>query len=519
MNKFFDIEPLQYPKDHQSVSPWIDEQIWGHRLWDNQSPWLLFLEFLSIAEACQREQKLLDEEFARYPLICYTNKRMYLRNILFNNTELTRIAELQYTDENEMWQMWLEWMKKNADGVPTREFAYLKDRFHSFGDFVKLVGMLRESAVESESNRRWTSRFVFPFGPNGLYVDLNLGKSGKPTVEYINFGRTGELLYLMLCRSIYRSQLHVPIAKLLSGDNPWNTLLGLLQPETLEKDPLERGKSYLPYRSHHTFDELGKDWLSIFNLQLPRFDAVPHLATLGAFYIFLYQITIANELLQRKVKPYMICEVVAPSKTLVRELSFISYQDNVGLPAQAVEAYLDDIEHSNEWQNALKEPGAYSICYSILKDRVRWPQKPDDYDEVEDPERLIRRLRSEAMRGHQQHVANVHRTYGRDIGLVSRRGTTKLRYAPNDALLKTLIAANVEVRMELGEFLERLYERYGLVFGEKEAELVLSNDEFDKKAFQANAVRLEQRLSSLGMLRRLSDSCAYVENPYGRRVP
>jgi hypothetical protein len=44
--------------------------------------------------------------------------------------------------------------------------------------------------------------------------------------------------------------------------------------------------------------------------------------------------------------------------------------------------------------------------------------------------------------------------------------------------------------------------------------MVLSKDEFDKKAFQANSRRLEQRLGSLGLLRRLSDGCAYVINPY-----
>ncbi|MDT8068583.1 MAG: hypothetical protein ROO76_10515 [Terriglobia bacterium] len=48
-----------------------------------------------------------------------------------------------------------------------------------------------------------------------------------------------------------------------------------------------------------------------------------------------------------------------------------------------------------------------------------------------------------------------------------------------------------------------LYQRYGLVFGDKEAEQVLPKEEFDKKAFQANARRLEERLRSLGLVRRL----------------
>ena len=42
------------------------------------------------------------------------------------------------------------------------------------------------------------------------------------------------------------------------------------------------------------------------------------------------------------------------------------------------------------------------------------------------------------------------------------------------------------------------------------------HSDFEKKAFQTNSHRLEQRLASLGMLRRLSDACAYVQNPLAR---
>jgi hypothetical protein len=108
----------------------------------------------------------------------------------------------------------------------------------------------------------------------------------------------------------------------------------------------------------------------------------------------------------------------------------------------------------------------------------------------------------------------LHRTYGREIVLISKRGTNKLRYAPNDSLLKALILANVRDRMEFKEFLRRLFERYGIVLGEREAKIVMEDSDFDSKAFQSNASRLEQRLSSLGMLKRLSDACAYVLNPY-----
>jgi hypothetical protein len=64
-----------------------------------------------------------------------------------------------------------------------------------------------------------------------------------------------------------------------------------------------------------------------------------------------------------------------------------------------------------------------------------------------------------------------------------------------------------------------LHNRYGLVFGDREAEEVLPKGDFDKKSFQANSRRLEQRLGSLGLLRRLSDGCAYVVNPYHVDAP
>jgi hypothetical protein len=32
----------------QSSSMWVDEAIWGHRLYDEQSPWMVLLEFLNV---------------------------------------------------------------------------------------------------------------------------------------------------------------------------------------------------------------------------------------------------------------------------------------------------------------------------------------------------------------------------------------------------------------------------------------------------------------------------------------
>jgi len=148
----------------------------------------------------------------------------------------------------------------------------------------------------------------------------------------------------------------------------------------------------------------------------------------------------------------------------------------------------------------------------VLKREFHW----EDDTGIPDPDELWRAFKEKVRARHRQHFGQVHRTYGRGIGLVSRRGTNRLRYAPTDAFLKALLFANVDRRMEYSQFLQLLFDRYGLVFGEVQAELVLRSEDIDKKPFQANCLRLEQRLGSLGLLRRLSDACAYVENPYAR---
>jgi len=502
--------PLPPREDYRDNSMWVDEQVWGHRLWDSQRPWLLFLEFLNVAEASHRTEQLFQN--GNHPLLFKPYKRLHLRNILFNNEVLTRIAE-RYSDSNSAWNAWLEWMSVNAKGVLPRDFSYLKGRFHSFQQFVSLVSILRGSAVESEANKRWSSRFVFPFGPNALYEDLNISPAGKVSREYIYFGRTGELMYLMLCRSRKRDELVSRFASMLSGENQWNKLLALFQPDGSE-DQETRANSFLPYADHPVFDLLADDWLHVLSLELPGFDALPHLVTLGAFHVMLYQLRVSSEFVSKPL--HFICEIVAPKKTLVRELSAYNYQENSLLSQKAIEAYLTGISASERWQQAKSQASAFTACKAILEELVRWPNDPEDYEGCSEPDALTAELRRAALARHKQHVANIHRQYGRDIGLVSKRGTNRLRYAPTDSLLKTLVLANVSRRMEYKEFLDVLFTRYGLVIGEREAERVLSHEDFEKKAFQTNSHRLEQRLSSLGMLRRLSDACAYAQNTLAR---
>jgi hypothetical protein len=486
---------------------WVDETIWGHRLYDEQLPWMVFLEFLNIFHHEADKGRAFDEPNGLNTLTYRAAHRLYLRNILFNNPHLVEIP-LRFPSDSGRWDEWLKRMR-SATGIPHAQFAYLREHFHTFDDFCEIVSLVRSTCLEVHSNKRWTSKFVFPYGKDCLYEDLD---NNATTNDRRFFGRTGELLYLMFCRTQHKHELLASLQQLLSRtDTIWDSVIKRLQPDEDEQRGGERANAFLPYEQHPCFEDLADDWLSLLRLNIPGFDVFPHLVNLCGLHLVKYQLTVSHQLLGLATPFHLICEVVAPKKTLVRELSCDLYQENNTLPARAIETFIANIEHSSAWQQAVRDHGAFGKCRTLLLEQVRWGE---EYDGPNDPEQLIASLRQAAMKRHRQHVGNIHRNYGREIGLVSRRGTVKLRYAPTDALLKALLFANVEKRAELRHFLEKLYRRYGLVFGEKEAEQVLAKGELDKKAFQANSRRLEQRLGSLGLLRRLSDGCAYVVNPY-----
>lgn len=497
--------------DNPDSSMWIDEAIWGHMLYDEQGPWLIYLEFLNVLLDQRAKGRPFNESHGANKLKYWSAWRLELRNILFNNPKMQAIRNSN-TNDGARWREWHKAMTRSG-GIDQPDYTYLESRFHGFDDFADVVELIKGTGIEATTNKRWTSKYVFPYGKECVFEDLD---HNARTNDRHFFRRTGELLYLMMARSTLKDRMLTELeTQVLSrGDTGWNRIVALLQPDSASPKGAERANAFLPYPSHPCYDALAEDWISILQLGMPGYDALPHLVNLAAFHLVQYQLQVARDVVGDSEPFKMVCEIVAPKKTLVREISCELYQQNNLLSGRAVMAYIEAIERSEEWNFAKSQPGAFVRCKNILREKVLWG---DDYDGAPNPEDLMTELKTSAKRRHGQHVANIHRNYGREIGLVSRRGTVKLRYAPNDDFLKALLYANVEKRIELNQFLNQLWTRYGLIFGDREAEEVLPKDEFDKKAFQANARRLEQRLASLGLLKRLSDGCAYVLNPYTRR--
>lgn len=495
----------------------VDENIWGHRLYDEQLPHLTVLEFLG-ALGSNLDKPLRPHDGLGGAFKFQPQRQIRLRGLLFNNPYVESIAESALSDD-EKWRQWLDRFSQGAtgNGDSVDDMAYLRHSFTSFDDFAKAVDLLRTSSFESRSNKRWSSKFVFPFGPDALYEDLEIDSKGKMSNDRRFFARTGELLYMMLSRAQRGAELGDMLAKrLFDREAPMNRLARAMQgaPQRAED---ARQSGYLPEASNPRFDQICDDWLSILAKDMPIYDALEHLIAISGLNMLIYLLERAKRVAGDDDPVEIVCEIVSKERTKVRALSGDSYQLNQGLPAKAVRAHVDSIRQDTGWVKAGSSDFPEAERVRLMRERFQWPPVDGGDDEDysgENPDALVSKLVELALARHDQHVGKIHASWSRAIGLSSRRLSRRTRYAPNDRLLKSIVVTIVDDRMQFDEFLAEAKRRYGLVLGDAEGARLVDAKLVDQEELSENRDNLEARLVGLGLVRRLSDSCSFVENPF-----
>jgi len=497
-------------KFKNDVNVWVDEAIWGHRFYNDQTPWLVFLEFLAVFRARQLDGRALDEPRSgdNHEAITYHVPRLIpLRELIFNNPHIQHI-EASGKPDGEKWSSWHKSVSSDYD------FWFLRERFGEFSRLARVIEFFQNTSIEPHRQRRWTSRFLFPYGPYCLYADLPGNPSGSPDRRF--FARSGELLYLMLSRSGSGPELARMITdKLLREDDSWNRVATALLPDDYRIDAgaVSSSIGYLPYAERDEYKALAATWRQLLSLDLPGSTLLDPLMRLSSLHMLLYMLRRANEEIGDPSEPKFVLEIAAPRKTTLFELSSENLRANRMLSSRAIRAHVDSAKTDERWAKALEARVPVDAVRDYLVKRFAW--KPEDGPPAGDPDTILDSLRSYAEKRHAQHVAKVHLEWARQIGLaVSRRGVGTW-YSPSDALLKALVMCTVdEGREEFHRFLAKLYDRFNIVVGAQEAERAFGSLPTDQYAFTQNTQRLEQRLRTLGLLRRLSDDCAYVENPF-----
>lgn len=497
------------PRIQDNISFAVDEHIWGHRLHDAQLPHLTFLEFLNVLASNQHQPFVVDAEgYAEYT----PQRQLRLRHILFNNPRIDVIANKKNADEDK-WAEWSGQFLNGAVGLGEHDLTHLREAFFTFDDFARAVDLLRSSAFEANSNKRWSSKFVFPYGPYALYEDLKVESNGNCSNDRIFFGRSGELLYLMMGRAKNAQKLgELLVARLFDSTTQLNRLAKAIQgaPQTANS-PKKTG--YLPAGHKARYDQICDDWIAILSRDMPADDAIEHLVGSAGLNLLLYFIEQGKAVAGDVATLELLCEIVSNDRTKVRALSGDSWQQNQAMSTRAIRASIESVRQIPEWQDALVSSSPTDTCAELMRGFFQWP--PEDAAlSGREPNSLVEELLEDAESRHSKHFGKIHSTWSRAIGLSSRRLSRRTRYAPNDRLLKTLVVTMVDGRMEFTEFLREARRRYGLIFGDIEGARFVKENLVDQEALSDNAAKLEARLLGLGLLRRLSDACSFVENPF-----
>ncbi|ANY85551.1 hypothetical protein BB934_45270 (plasmid) [Microvirga ossetica] len=496
------------PPERLEADVWLEQQIWGHRFLNDQTPWLLLLESLGIMAYLSKEERILTgvETPGVHERISYSlMPRVKLRSLLFKDRAIDEIADGQAVSDASMWNDWFD--RHGPEGE--KEFGYLRDRFTRFTSFRNAVALLRSAEVESERSRRPTSRHLAPRGADMLMADYGEKRVGSRDKDRRFFARGGELLYLMLNRSSCCEELEPLIrTRLLGSGSRWNALARVLQPPVTD-DPLSfEYIGYLPLPSHSVYDVLAEDWRSLLSLpNLPDDNLPEPLMRLSGLAVVQYITRRSTEVLGTDL-PIFPLDMISSDTIGVQKISKDCYRRHRDQTRAAIVKVVDEFEATPEWATALKQADPRKAAAEITNRRFAFDVPTD----VADATQIPKRIKQEALEDHEQHLGRVVGFYADRIGMaVAKRGSGRW-YGASDGLIEAIVLANVREPMEFETFLELLWNRYRLIIGTE-----IGRQEFETVNYanlKANQRLLEERLRVLGLAKRLSDDCAFVINPF-----
>lgn len=473
------------------------EHIWGHRFRPEQTPMLLLFELLCVIENQYQAKKngIIKNIFSpENNTLYFRHKRSFKLRVLLYQNEMLETIHRSNAPDSEKWERQANFLK-GLDGdnfcFNDNDVNHIRKNFKSFDSFYNSLKILSSLTFDSLSNKRWTSKFIFPISPEYIWCDFNNKDSSE---DRRFFSRGGEIVYLMLCRSSEncRFQLEKSFSDWLENDEDSYSNLARLLAIQEERYPLEGGKhrnlGYLPQRSMQCFETLAEDVVKILDLGLERLDKIKLLSDMIGFHIGNYIYSVGEQYLMSQISienkpPTYMAEVLTKTTNSIRKAS-----------TQSVSTQ----------RNRVKRVLSNSI-----------PGLFDYYDESEDMterDNILFQSKQEAEDYLNKNIVVYPHVCFRHIGFVSRKNTRSFRYVITEDFLHSLVITilGIEKRLEFRKFMRALTERYNIFIDQapnQDSEILQSD-------LNRNAKNLSVLLYQMGMLRHLSDACSYVVNPY-----
>jgi len=474
------------------------EHIWGHRFRTDQTPMILLFELMCIIENQYQAKKndCIKNIFSPENDTLYFNHRrnFKLRILLYKNEVLETIYRSSMADA-EKWKKQFDFLmclgNENFD-FNELNVRHIKNNFTTFKSFYNVINILSSLTFDPLSNKRWTSKFVFPISQEYIWCDYDNIRGSE---DRRFFSRGGELLYLMLCRSSFglRLKLEEKFVEWIDDEEDSYSKLAKLLVSPEERSPLEKSKrkklGYLPYESMKCFETLAEDIVGTLTLSLEKLDKVKILSDMLGFHSGNYILTIGEMYCGSlddisEQSPHYVAEVPSKTTNSIRKTSIqiISTQKN---------------KLKRTLSNRI--PKLFEVCADEVEDKAESEKNLEDGTNV--AEKYLA-----------DHIIGYPHVCFREIGFVSRKNTRSYRYVITENFLHSLVISllGMEKRLELRKFKRVLQQRYNIFIDQAPDH----NYDILQSDLNRNSKNLAVLLYQMGMLRHLSDACSYVINPY-----
>ena len=514
-----------------SVQMRVQEYMYGHRILNEQVPYMIVLEALTVYASKKRGSTIVSSGYHE-KFIYEVPYREKLRFLLFQDRNLEQIISDTKIPPSNKFKRWKESVNKQYQ--PSTEnnkaFDYLEEIFDSLHNLHQAVKLLKSLELDIINSRRWTSRFLSMSGPDMILPDFNI-KGNNWSYDRRFFARGGELIYLMLNRSSHAKQVKKLIEDtFLNKDDQINKIARKLsgQQEDKKNDLTSDNKSepsdsqennkinisqatigYLPYHYHESYDLIASDWCKILESQLPKQLKFEPLFRITGINLLGYLIARTKAIRGAEEPTYIIADLTDGENRKIREAAKTNFNQHRFEAQNAVKCYIETILSENDrWKSAL-ESNNIGEAKKAIKDCFYTKELEEKAESVEKLKDDFVNLANKRSRNN---INDFLLPLSRNSGLVTTRQGIGPWFAIDDKLLVALVLASVDEAVELQDFLACLHKKYGLIIGPVEARKAFG--EIRTEAYNTNLVALEKRLTQLSLTKRLSDDCAFVMNPY-----
>ena len=529
--------------------------VWGHRLRSGQE-WIEYLlEFLNVASGFEYQlgrglkegnQKDRENQYTRLT-------RLGLRRFVFYH-------------EHE------KTTHKFDDLARERLFSALRERFvPSDPEAIERVRELFLGLSALEKDRSWYAKSLLPIHENLLMWEaLRKGATRRdavtvdPSVDDAEldtgidfaqrnyFARGGELYYLILSAgteqdSARRERIEKRLEALLRNNHPIGQLAHQIEKAWRQQEETDSSGTlhYIPDGGCDFYKIVAEDIETLLGVELDIVEHLHLLAHLICFHIVIYMYVRAHpeassEVLNQegcmdKVRPKLLIDALEGADNgVLRKVSATLFKVQEDLIQQRVRQFI--FETIKQWANQ-ESPNAtvdelldshifqasqtsFSLGSSAKAAQERFKDLSGAYRRKEiSKEDLIERAAAlvleETIGDFRRHFLPVHKKLAKDIGFVTPKTGTNARYTLSDDLMKALTLANVkpsEGAITYEDFLNRLYCRYGLIFGERHARVsgLYDLQPINVEYYTRNQNALLNKMTRSGLAHEYSDATAMV---------